>query len=421
MNLSLPDNMQYDEILEIGKDRLNPAVDDHVFHEALENPINASSIKNIGRDRKVTIIVSDNTRKLPFNKMVKAVLETIGEHHKENVRFLIATGTHRGIDPRSLGIDDAIIDNYAFHNHDSKDYQSMVHVGEVSPKGHLFHHNLSESFLKQFYELARESDKYIFTEEHMSSPEKVFLNKLAVETDLVVLIGRIKPHYFAGFSGGAKNLAPGCAGRHFILRNHLYKIHPSARNANLENNIVREELEEAASFCRNVFNYNVVLGPNDEVLDVVAGHMVDSHRKGAAICYDRLKVQSGKYDVVLVTDSWPVTMSLKQIKKVVASASSVVRENGVIIVFGECGEGLGSGSRLNDRIYQQHLEAIIPAGVDVFIHSSIEKKDIELSGFFQYLNGLEHGMDYAKAKLGNHLSTVLIPNGSIIIPEVIQE
>lgn len=410
--------INFDRVLKINDEKLNGVQNDSIFYEALQNPINSFNVKDIGLDQRITIVVTDNTRRIPLNKMIRAVLDTIGNHRNDRVRFLIATGTHKKIDPGLLEIDNDIINSYSFHNHDSKDYKDLTYVGDVSSKWGYFPNTRNNAFLEQFYDVSRQPDKHIFTEAYMKSPEKVFINKIVIETDLVVLIGGIKPHYFAGFSGGAKNLIPGCAGRHFILRNHFYKIHPSARIANLEKNIVRNDLEEAALLCSNVFNYNVVLGPENQVLDVVAGHVIDSHRKGASVCYDRLKVSSSRFDAVLVTDSWPVTMSLKHIKKVVSSACGVVKENGVVIIFGECEEGLGSDSRLNDMIYKFHLDQIKPPGVDIFIHSYIEKKDIELSGFFKYLNRLEDGLEYVKKKLGQNASIAFIPNGSTIIPQV---
>ncbi len=293
-------------------------------------------------------------------------------------------------------------------------------MGEVSSKIGFFSTEIDNEFLRPYYESARPADRHVFTEAYLKSPEKVFVNRLVTESDVVILIGSIKPHYFSGYSGGAKNLVPGCAGRHFILRNHFYKIHPSARLANINNNIVRNELEEAAMLCGNhIFNFNVVLGKDDGVIGCVSGHMIDSHRQGADLCYKNLKqVSHQKYDVVFASDSWPVTMSLKQMKKVASSACRVVKDNGVIIIYGQCNEGLGSDSRLNDKIYLNHLNSVKPKGVDVFIHSSINRSDIEQAGFYQYLPSIEHGLEYARQKLGNDISICHIPNGSLVIPEI---
>lgn len=412
--------INFDKVLKTSNEQIGPLKDDQVFLNALENPINSFKINNVGRDQKITIVISDNTRKLPFRKMIKSVLETIGEHKKENVRFLIATGTHKPTDPKTLGIGPDILGKYSFINHDSKNYMQLSYVGEVSSKIGFFSTEIDNNFLRPYYEVARETDRHVFTEAYLKSPEKVFVNKLIVESDILILIGKIKPHYFCGYSGGAKNLVPGCAGRHFILRNHFYKIHSSARLANINNNIVRRELEEAAMLCGNhIFNYNVVMGKDDQLLGCVAGHMIDSHRKGAEICYKKLrKISNVRYDVVLVTDSWPVIMSLKQIKKATSSACRVVKKKGVIIIYGMCNEGLGSDSRLNDKIYLSHLNAIKPEGVDVFIYSSISQPNIELAGFYKYLPSIENGLEYARNKIGSDISICHIPNGSLIIPEI---
>jgi len=221
------EKINFNQILKINNQQLKPLQNDNAFYEALENPINSFSIKHVGLSQKVTIVVPDNTRKVPLTKMIRAVLDTIGSHRKEKVRFVIATGTHKSIDPKMLGIDEDIINNYSFHNHDSKDYRQLAYVGEVSPKWKCFPDGLGKSFLRPFYDLARDPDKFVFTETHMKSPEKVFVNRFAVEADLIILIGSIRPHYFAGFSGGAKNLIPGCAGRHlFYVITSINSIRP---------------------------------------------------------------------------------------------------------------------------------------------------------------------------------------------------
>lgn len=413
--------IEVDRILAADERRLGAEVDDSALYEALECGGDGPGLKNIGKDQKLTVIVSDNTRRLPLGRMVRALLDTIGSHRRQNVRFLIATGTHKETDPATLELGDDIVRGYRFYNHNSRDYDNMILVGEVSPKTNLFGYELKDVFLKTFYELAREPDRHIFTEEHMRQPEKVLVHRAVVETDVVVLAGGIQPHYFAGFSGGAKSLVPGCVGREFILRNHFYKMHPSARLANMTGNVVRDELEEAASLCRNIINYNVVVGPDGRVLDVVAGDVIKSHRKGAAVCYDRLKVKTQKYDLVLATDTRPVTMSQKQIKKVAAAACRVVKEDGVIIIFGDCKERLGSDSRLNDEVFKVYLERIKPAGVDVFINSSMKKSEVELAEIFRFLEAIEDGIEYAKDKLGPGISSCLMPSASAIIPEVVDE
>ena len=52
---------------------------------------------------------------------------------------------------------------------------------------------------------------------------EVFLNRNWVEADVRITTGFVEPHFFAGFSGGSKMVAPGLAGLKTILKLHNYK------------------------------------------------------------------------------------------------------------------------------------------------------------------------------------------------------
>ncbi|ETJ27321.1 hypothetical protein Q604_UNBC17017G0001, partial [human gut metagenome] len=45
------------------------------------------------------------------------------------------------------------------------------------------------------------------------------INKLAVETELLISEGFIEPHFFAGFSGGRKSVLPGIASEVTVMAN----------------------------------------------------------------------------------------------------------------------------------------------------------------------------------------------------------
>lgn len=66
----------------------------------------------------------------------------------------------------------------------------------------------------------------------------------------MITTGRIRPHYFAGFSGGAKGIFPGCGHAVDIRQNHLLKADPSARLGRLDDNRCRLDIEDAASRTR---------------------------------------------------------------------------------------------------------------------------------------------------------------------------
>ena len=59
----------------------------------------------------------------------------------------------------------------------------------------------------------------------------VWLNRRWVESDIRITTGFVEPHFFAGFSGGPKMVAPGLAGFKTIMRLHDAEMirHPKAR------------------------------------------------------------------------------------------------------------------------------------------------------------------------------------------------
>jgi len=67
----------------------------------LKNPINSSSLKDrvIQKEaEKVLIIVNDATRPTPYEIILPSLLEELHDTgiKKENITFIIATGSHRG-------------------------------------------------------------------------------------------------------------------------------------------------------------------------------------------------------------------------------------------------------------------------------------------------------------------------------------
>ena len=70
-----------------------------------------------------------------------------------------------------------------------------------------------------------------------------------LDADLRILLGEIRPHYFAGYAGGAKMLFPGVAGESGIWRNHQLKAAPGARLGQVDGNPCRADMEAAAAMA----------------------------------------------------------------------------------------------------------------------------------------------------------------------------
>jgi nickel-dependent lactate racemase len=75
----------------------------------------------------------------------------------------------------------------------------------------------------------------------------------------VFCLGNLEFHYFAGFSGEAKAILPGCASRAAVTASHSMMVHHEAPAGRLERNPVRTDIEEAGAMLGVGFLLNVLL------------------------------------------------------------------------------------------------------------------------------------------------------------------
>src|SRR5581483_11499312 len=140
----------------------------------------------VRRGQRVAISVCDITRAQPRREMLAALLAEMAQIPADDVTILIATGTHRVNTPAELeamlGRD--IARRYVVVNHDSRDRSSLVDVGQTS------------------------------------TGVSVALNRRWMKADFKITTGFVEPHFFAGFSGGPKMVAPGLAALETVLVLH---------------------------------------------------------------------------------------------------------------------------------------------------------------------------------------------------------
>ncbi len=155
---------------------------------AIDQPVSGASLRDRAKGRtSATIIVPDTTRKLPLREILPVILQNlVGAGIRDSkITILIACGTHPGV---GAGETRALIGELpagiSVVEHDSRSANELVTVGELRP----------------------------------GIPLR--LNRAAIETDLLITVGAIRHHYFAGFGGGPKMVFPGVAGHDEIQANH---------------------------------------------------------------------------------------------------------------------------------------------------------------------------------------------------------
>ena len=277
---------------------------------AIEQPLDSPPLADrVSTDQTVAISVCDVTRPMPSATVLPVVLQALKHVPTNQITILIASGTHRATTHdelvEMLGPD--IVKHYRIISHDAFDDSTLVSLGEVD--GGI----------------------------------PVWLNRRWVEADIRITTGFVEPHFFAGFSGGPKMVAPGLAGFKTIMRLHDAEMirHPNARWAITEGNPIHDGIRRIAAHSRVDFSIDVAINRDRQITYVAAGELFTVHRTVRAVV-QRTAMQGFRepFDVVVTTNSgYPLDQNLYQTVKGLSAAAQVVKQHGVIVCASECADG----------------------------------------------------------------------------------
>ncbi len=295
--------------------------------DALRSPIGSRPLRErLGRNDRVVVITTDNTRACPDDRILPPILaELEAVVPGNNITIVIALGLHppltRAEMARKLGR--RIVASYEVVNHDPG---QAAYLGETS----------------------------------RGLPVEV--NSRVAAADFRVSTGFIEPHFFAGFSGGRKSIAPGVSSARAIRANHSYAMleHPAARAGVLEGNPIHEDMLEQAAMARLDFIVNVLLNRDGEITHVFAGDLKAAHEAGCRQARENVLVRLDRpADITLTTGGGaPLDLDLYQAVKGIDTAARVTREGGIIVVAASCHRGVGP-----EEFRARHAAAGSPAEV----------------------------------------------------------
>jgi nickel-dependent lactate racemase len=281
------------------------------LRDALRRPVAGPPLRAVVRPgQRVAVSVCDVTRPQPREAMLRALLgELDGIAGPGDLTVLIATGTHRGNSPgelaEMLGADLAA--RLRVINHDARDGSMLTWCGEHG------------------------------------DGVPVWLNRHWADADVKITTGFVEPHFFAGFSGGPKLVAPGLAGLETTLTLHDARRIGSeqATWAVCEGNPVHDDVRAIAAATGVDFAFDVVLNREQQVVAAFGGEVLAMHE--AARAYVRevsMRPVDGLFDVVVTTNAgFPLDQNLYQAVKGMSAAATVVRPGGLIICAAECADG----------------------------------------------------------------------------------
>jgi nickel-dependent lactate racemase len=278
---------------------------------ALRAPVSGPPLaQRVRPGQTVAISVCDGTRAQPSSMMLPAVLaELDGITDPADIVVLVATGTHRANTEAELRVmlGDQVVDSVRVVNHDARDSAGLTWMGTFG------------------------------------AGVPVWLNTEWAGADVKITTGFVEPHFFAGFSGGPKMVAPGLAGLDTVLVLHdAARIgHPCATWGITEGNPVHDDVRAIAAGTGVTFALDVVLNRDKQIVAAFGGDLLPMHTAATALAR-RLAMRplAAACDIVVTTGSgFPLDQNLYQSVKGMSAASRVVRDGGMIICAAECRDG----------------------------------------------------------------------------------
>ncbi|MCI5707939.1 nickel-dependent lactate racemase [Veillonella caviae] len=301
---------------------------------ALDHPINSPSLESLVEGKQnMVIITSDHTRPMPSKVTLPILLRRIRTVNPTiDITILIATGFHRAMTHEEMvtRFGEELVNTEKFINHDAEDADNMVEIG-ILPSG-----------------------------------GKCVINRLAVETELLISEGLINPHFFAGFSGGRKSVLPGVASKVTVLANHCAEFIESehSRTGIIDENPIHKDMLYAARTANLQFILNVVIDNKKEIIKAVAGDCVDAHKTGYEFIRSLSSVKRIPADIVITSNGgYPSDQNIYQSVKGMTAAEASCNDGGVIILVASCKEGHGG-----QALYDAMKNMVSPAQILQDIH-----------------------------------------------------
>ncbi|MCI9263766.1 MAG: nickel-dependent lactate racemase [Oscillospiraceae bacterium] len=299
-----------------------------LVEEALSNPIGTPPLRELSKGKKkVVLVTSDHTRAVPSKLTLPILLREIrAGSPNADITILIATGLHRPTteEEQRRMFGDEIVDN-----------EKII---------------INKAFQDEDFDFVCP----------LPSGAELWVNKVALDCDLLITEGFIEPHFFAGFSGGRKSILPGICNAATVNENHSYKAisSPYSTTGVLEHNPIHEDMIYAARKVNVQFILNVALNGEKKVVAAFAGDLEQAHAEGVKFVRELAQCPSITGDIVITSNGgYPLDQNLYQSPKAVATAEACCKDGGVIIMCASCFDGMG-GTNFEKLIVKGSVDEI---------------------------------------------------------------
>ncbi len=281
---------------------------------AISAPIGCPPLADMARGRRdAVVVISDKTRPIPYGVVLPPVLAALaaGGIPDDRIEILVATGLHRANTPDELAAmtSPGIVARYRLRNHVARDAAQHVHLGRTDRGTELW------------------------------------IDRGYVHADLKVVTGLIEPHLMAGYSGGRKAVAPGCAGVDTMRSLHgAAMLEADIGPGLIDDNPFHAELLGIARRVGVDFMCDVTIDRARRLTGVYAGDLEQAHAAGVRAVETHVRAELDRPADVVITSAagFPLDDTYYQSIKGMVAALNVVRRGGTIILAAAITEGIGS-------------------------------------------------------------------------------
>ncbi|MFG1685258.1 nickel-dependent lactate racemase [Nonomuraea sp. NPDC049269] len=378
---------------------------------ALREPVSGPPLRERVRPgQTVAISACDGTRPQPRQLMIPAILaELDGIVDLDDVVVLVATGTHRGNSATELRqmFGDDVVDSVRVVNHDARDPGRLTWLGTHG------------------------------------DGVPVWLNREWVEADVRITTGFVEPHFFAGFSGGPKLVAPGLAALETVLVLHdASRIgNPRATWGITHGNPVHDDVRAIAAATGVTFACDVILNRDKDIVAAFGGDLLPMHAAATATAKRMaMRPVPEPFDVVVTTNSgFPLDQNLYQAVKGMSAAYQVVRPGGTVICAAECRDGFPDHGSYREVLasapsprallneiqaragtvpdqWQVQIQARIQCGSRVIMHTSYLSDADLATAHLEQTGDVSTALAAALAAAGPGARACVLPEGPQTIP-----
>lgn len=263
------------------------------------------------------LVVADKTRLCGYPEYLPLLIELLEDHGmaEETLKVIIAYGTHpRQSDEECIRAYGELYNQHSFLHHDCQAKSGFVDMGTTS-------RNTPIRFRRDL-----------------------------CQASAVITMGAICHHYFAGFGGGRKLIFPGCGEREAIYANHrLYLdthegiLSPGCQPGIIDGNPLAEDLFEVENKLQADLAIHGILDSHGHLCDLLVGNGQRDFLEACRIHADTCEISSPQFDLVVGScGGFPKDINFIQSHKGIHNAAMFVRDGGLLLMYAECRDGIGS-------------------------------------------------------------------------------